>query len=81
MGEAGIGVGIVPESAAQRYRKITNFVIKQLDEDWAVRERHVLSRLGDSLPGYTVVLIDSLMNCPAHVASRSDSAKPRKRLK
>lgn len=70
MVEAGVGVGIVPESAALRHRQTMKIVIKTLDEDWAVRERHVLARRGDSLPSYTQALIDSIMNHPGHSESR-----------
>lgn len=75
MVEAGVGVGIVPESAALRNRKTMNISIKTLNEDWALRERHVLSRQGDSLPSYTQELIDSIMNYPGHAASRAGTPK------
>lgn len=76
MVEAGVGVGIVPESAASRYRRTMNIQIKLLEEDWAQRERHVLARRGDALPSYTQALINSIMSHPGHVASR---AKPSRR--
>jgi DNA-binding transcriptional LysR family regulator len=72
MVEAGVGVGIVPESAALRYLRTMQFVIKPLDEDWALRERHVLARRADSLPSYTQALIDSIMNHPGHAASLAE---------
>lgn len=71
MVEAGVGVGIVPESAALRHRRTMKILVKQLDEDWALRERHVLSRRGEALPSYTQALIDSIMNHPGHAASRA----------
>lgn len=61
MVEAGVGIGIVPASAAERYRRTTNIVTKRLDEEWAVRKRHVLTRRGDALPSYTQALIDSIV--------------------
>ncbi len=70
--EAGVGVGIVPESAALRHSRTMKIVIKPLDEDWAVRERHVLARRGASLPTYTQALIDSIMAYPGHTASRDN---------
>lgn len=70
MVEAGVGIGIVPESAALRHRQTMKILIKPVDEDWALRERHVLARLGDSLPSYTQALIESIMNHPGHAASR-----------
>jgi len=76
MVEAGVGVGIVPESAARRNQRTMKISIKALDEAWALRERHVLSRRGDSLPRYTQELIDSIMNYPGHAESRAGT--PRK---
>lgn len=77
MVEAGVGVGVVPESAALRHRRTMKILIKQLDEDWAVRERHVLSRRGDALPSYTQALIDSIMDYPGHAESRASRHKRR----
>jgi DNA-binding transcriptional LysR family regulator len=71
MVEAGVGIGIVPESAALRHRQTMKILIKPLDEDWALRERHVLARRGDSLPSYTQALIDSIMKHPGHATSRA----------
>lgn len=71
MVEAGVGIGIVPESAALRHRQTMKILIKSLDEDWAVRERHVLARRGDALPSYTQALIDSIMTHPGHAATRA----------
>ncbi|MCK9988757.1 MAG: hypothetical protein AzoDbin1_05229 [Azoarcus sp.] len=70
MVEAGVGVGIVPESAALRHSRTMKILVKTLDEDWALRERHVLARRGDALPSYTQALIDSIMNHPGHLESR-----------
>jgi len=69
MVEAGVGVGIVSESAALRHRRTMKILVKQLDEDWALCERYVLSRHGETLPSYTQALIDSIMNHPEHAAS------------
>ncbi|MFT3760863.1 LysR substrate-binding domain-containing protein [Thauera sp.] len=77
MVEAGVGIGIVPESAALRNLRTMNISVKPLDEEWAVRERHVLSRRSDALPSYTQALIDSIMNYPGHAASRAAGKQPR----
>ncbi|NMG42513.1 LysR family transcriptional regulator [Aromatoleum toluvorans] len=74
MAEAGVGIGIVPESAALRHRQTMKIVIQPLDEDWAVRERYVLTRRGESLPAYTLALIDTIL---AHHGAGSARA-PRK---
>lgn len=75
MVEAGVGVGIVPESAARRNQRTMKISIKALDEVWALRERHVLSRRGDSLPRYAQELIDSIMNYPGHAESRAGTPR------
>ena len=67
-----------PESAALRHRRTMKILIKPLDEDWALRERHVLTRRGDALPHYTQALIDSIMKHPGHAASRESGKKRRK---
>lgn len=74
--EPGLGAGIVTESAARRNQRTMLIAVKALDEAWALRERHVLSRRGDSLPRYTQELIDSIMNHPGHAESRAGT--PRK---
>ena len=76
MVEAGVGVGIVPESAARRNSKTMAISIKTLDEDWALRERHMLSRCGDSLPSHTLALIESIMDYPGHAESRAGILPP-----
>ncbi|RMN40291.1 transcriptional regulator, LysR family [Pseudomonas syringae] len=60
MVEAGVGVGVVPESAAVRHRKMMDITIVQLDESWARRERSILVREINALPGCSRALIDLL---------------------
>ena len=57
---AGVGVGIVPESAAQRNLKPMGLVQIDLTDDWAVRERFVLVRERGSVPAFAQSLIDTL---------------------
>lgn len=57
---AGVGVGIVPESAAQRNLAPMNLVQIDLTDAWAVRERFVLVREREALPAYAQSLIDTL---------------------
>ena len=57
---AGVGVGIVPESAAQRNLKTMGLVQIDLTDDWAVRERFVLVRERGSVPAFAQSLIDTL---------------------
>ncbi|WP_394561940.1 LysR family transcriptional regulator [Aquipseudomonas alcaligenes] len=60
MVEAGVGVGVIPESAALRHSRTMQLVTLQLDEPWAVRERSMLVRDLDALPGSVRALIELL---------------------
>ena len=60
MVEAGVGVGIIPESAARRHTRTMGLAIVELDEPWAVRERSMLVRELEALPGCARGLIDAL---------------------
>ncbi|TRO32655.1 LysR family transcriptional regulator [Pseudomonas sp. ALS1131] len=58
--EGGVGIGIIPESAARRHSRTMQLAILQLDEAWAVRERSMLVRELDALPGSVRALIERL---------------------
>lgn len=58
---AGVGIGIVPESAARRTLGPMKLVQIELTDAWRVRERHVLVREGDTLPAYAQSLVDTLV--------------------
>ena len=62
--EAGVGIGIIPESAAQRHSCTMRLATVQLDEPWAVRERRILVRELDALPGILLALIERLTGRP-----------------
>lgn len=55
--EAGVGIGIIPESAARRHSRTMQLALIDLDETWAVRERSILVRELDALPGSVRALI------------------------
>ena len=57
---AGVGVGILPESAARRNQISTGIALVKLSDDWSVRERFILVRNRDSLPRYAESLIQTL---------------------
>ena len=57
---AGVGVGIVPESAARRNRLAMNLALIELTDDWSVRERYILVRDQSALPAYAQALIETL---------------------
>ena len=54
---AGVGIGVVPESAARR--NLPLYPLKQIElaDDWRTRERCVLVREGEALPAYAQDLI------------------------
>ncbi|WP_449432435.1 LysR substrate-binding domain-containing protein [Pseudomonas putida] len=60
MVEAGVGIGVIPESAALRHSCTMKLAIIQLDEPWAVRERSILVRQLEALPGCIRALISIL---------------------
>jgi DNA-binding transcriptional LysR family regulator len=57
---AGVGVGIVPESAARRNQASMGIALIELLDAWSVRERFILVRDRAALPGYAQALIDTL---------------------
>lgn len=63
--EAGVGIGIIPESAARRHSRTMDLAIVELDEAWAVRERSILVRDLEALPGSVRALIATLRGEPA----------------
>jgi len=56
----GVGVAVVPESAARRNLETLKLAQIELTDDWRVRERYVLVREGETLPAYAQSLIDLL---------------------
>lgn len=59
--EAGVGIGIIPESAARRHSRTMQLALVALDEPWAVRERSILVRELDALPASVRALIATLV--------------------
>jgi DNA-binding transcriptional LysR family regulator len=60
MVQAGVGVGVIPDSAARRYGADTKLRVVELDEPWVVRERKLLVRDIDALPGCARELIEQI---------------------
>ncbi|MBU0589667.1 MAG: LysR family transcriptional regulator [Gammaproteobacteria bacterium] len=60
--EVGVGVGILPESAARRHSATMAIALVDLADDWAVRERHLLVRDLERLPGYARDLLNEICN-------------------
>ena len=59
--EAGVGIGVVPLSAALRHSKTMQIEISELADAWAIRERAVIVRDIEGLPGCARDLIDELI--------------------
>lgn len=59
--EAGVGIGVVPLSAALRHSKTMQIEISELADAWAVRERAVIVRDLEGLPGCARDLIEELI--------------------
>ena len=57
---SGVGIGVVPESAARRNLLAHKLVQIELADDWKWRERRILLREGEALPVYAQDLIDRL---------------------
>jgi len=60
MVEAGVGIGVIPETAARRHRRTMELSIVELDEPWAVRERDLLVRELEALPACVRALIEAV---------------------
>lgn len=61
MVEAGVGIGIIPQSAAIRHSHTMKLEVVEIDELWAIRERSILVRELEALPGAVRALIAALM--------------------
>lgn len=67
MVEAGVGLGIAPESAARRHQAAgMGIALVALSDPWALRERYLLTRAGQRLPPYAQELIERI--CAHHGA-------------
>lgn len=59
---AGVGVGVLPESCANRYmRGGMPIKVVQLSDAWSIRERHVIYRDIDALPLCARAFVDTLI--------------------
>ena len=58
--EAGVGVGVVPQTTARRAAKTMSLAIIDLADDWALRELKIVVRTEDELRPYARELVNSL---------------------
>lgn len=61
---SGVGIGVVPESAARRNQDAMQLALIELTDSWCVRERYVLVRERAMLSTFAGELVDTL--CAAH---------------
>jgi DNA-binding transcriptional LysR family regulator len=59
--EAGVGIGVMPEGPAKRYQKNSKVKLVKLSDAWAVRQRSILVRDLDALPGCGRALIEHVL--------------------
>lgn len=59
--EAGVGIGVMPESAARRHAQRLRIGIVPLRDAWALRQMHVCVRGVDGLPAFARDLVDLLV--------------------
>ena len=59
--EANVGIGILPESAAQRHAKTLSIRIVQLNDAWAARNLVICVQKLEALPGFARELVDCLV--------------------
>ncbi len=59
--EAGVGIGVVPERAAQRYAQRLNIKLVRLSDEWAERKLHICVRQLEQLPGFARELVSTLI--------------------
>jgi DNA-binding transcriptional LysR family regulator len=61
MVEAGVGIGVLPESAARRHAKSMNVKTVELTDKWALRELLICVRTISGLPAFAKDLIELLV--------------------
>jgi DNA-binding transcriptional LysR family regulator len=73
---AGVGVGIVPESAARRNQLSMGLALIELTDAWSVRERYILVRDRAALPRYAQALIEALCAHYKPLTGGGEATKP-----
>lgn len=72
--EAGVGLGVLPESTARRHAASLGVTIVPLSDAWAVRKMNICVRDLDALPRFTRELVDMLVE-DARQAVRQQPAR------
>lgn len=58
--EANVGIGILPQSAAQRHSESMKLALVELTDAWAVRERSIVVQKLEALPAYARELVEMI---------------------
>lgn len=73
MVEAGVGVGVVPQTTAARVARTSRLAVIELADDWAQRELTIVVRAAETLRPYAQQLVESLR---ADVAPAAPGGQP-----
>lgn len=71
---SGVGIGVVPESAARRNLDSMQLALIELSDAWCVRERYLLVRSRAALPTYAQALVETLCSHYAVAACNRPTA-------
>ncbi|OZI21578.1 LysR family transcriptional regulator [Bordetella genomosp. 9] len=72
--EAGVGIGVVPESVARRHARAMSLAIIPLNDPWAERKLKICVRALGDLPPFARALVERLMaDAPASAADPTAS--------
>ncbi len=67
--EAGVGVGLLPHSAARRHAQSMTIKVVPLNDDWALRQLHIVVRSFELLPAFAHDLVELLVADAKEAAS------------
>lgn len=71
---AGVGIGVLPESAARRNQESMQLALIELTDPWSIRERYVLMPERETMPLYAQRLVDAIC---AHYQVPQGSTAPK----
>lgn len=73
--EAGVGIGIVPQSVAERHAKVLDIAMVQLSDSWAERRLQVCVRDYSALSPFAQTLVDRLTGEPGPRVTRHSAVR------
>jgi DNA-binding transcriptional LysR family regulator len=69
---ADVGIGVMPESAARRYREQLPIRVLKLEDVWSLRRLQLCARSFGLLPGFARELVDALLADVGDVETKSE---------